>query len=291
MKGIIIDNDQTLHYEVNSFFRKLINIFVIPVLCIFPASFLRPLRKIHKTANDLIVYAATYKAMEILYHPDSHPKEGRIRDLFLMIWLKMNNSKAVRNRFKLVKRELKNEFFRLAEEKKDIRIINIASGSARDVLESTSEICLADSIKVSAVFVDKNHDAVSFSRKLAESHKYRNLFQWVEDSADNFFRTNSSDARFNIAEIVGLLEYLDDKEALNIFSAMYKLLDFNGILITTNILDNSERRFMSDAIGWKMIYRSADEFSSLLMGAGFLLDKMKVYFEPQRIHCVIVARK
>lgn len=90
---------------------------------------------------------------------------------------------------------------------------------------------------------------------------------------------------------MGLLEYLNDDDILNMFSMVYKSLDSDGILVTSNVVNNSERRFFSNAIGWKMIYRSADELSSLLISAGFLLDKMKIYYEPQRIHCVIVAQK
>ena len=68
-------------------------------------------------------------------------------------------------------------------------------------------------------------------------------------------------------------------------------MDSGGILIAANITNNIERRFISKIAGWKMIYRPADEFSSLLLAAGFALDKMQIYYEPQKIHCVIVAQK
>jgi 16S rRNA G966 N2-methylase RsmD len=291
MKGVFIDNDPKLGYETNSIFRKLVNVIYLPLLYFLPVRVIKPLRKINKTADEMVAYAATHRAMEIIYNPNSHPSEGRFRDLFLSIWLKMNNSKAVRNRLRLVKREIKKKIIQLATENKEIRIINIASGSARAVLESTNDISLDQNIKLSAVFIDKNHEAVSFSRRLAETHKYRDNFQWIEDTAANFLRTDGHNSNYNIAEIVGLLEYIADKDMVEIFSAVYRILDSDGILITTNVLNNPERRFMSDAIGWKMIYRSADELSSLLISAGFALDKMKVYFEPQRIHCIIVAQK
>jgi len=290
MKGVFIDHDRTLNYEGNSIFRKLFNLIFIPVLYLLPAGLIKPLKKINKTAEQMVTHAATHRAMEIIYNPDSHPSEGILSDLFLSIWLEMNNSKAVRNRLRLVKREIKKKIIQLASENKEIKIINIASGSARAVIESTDEIPL-DNIRLSAIFVDKSHEAVAFSQQLAATHKYRNAFQWVEDTADNFFKSHKGTSRFNIAEIVGLLEYLDDADIVNIFAATHALLDSDGIVITTNILSNSEKRFMSDAIGWKMKYRTADEMSSLLISAGFSLDTMKIYYEPQRIHCVIVAHK
>jgi len=291
MKGVFIDNDQTIGYETNSFSRKLFNVFFIPFLYFLPVRLVRPLKKINTTAEKMVVHATTHKAMEIIYNPHSHPTEGFFRDFFLSIWLGINNSKAVRNRLRLVKREIKKKITQLATDGKDINIINIASGSARAVLESINEVTLDNDIKLSATFIDKNHEAISYGQKIAITHRYSTHFHWVNDTADNFFKTNSDKTKFNIAEVVGLLEYLNDTDVSSLFSSVYESLESEGVLITTNIVNNSERRFMSDAIEWKMIYRTAEELSSLLMSAGFSLDKMKMYFEPQRIHCVIVAQK
>ena len=70
----------------------------------------------------------------------------------------------------------------------------------------------------------------------------------------------------------------------------YSTLTTGGVLITTNIMDNTEREFISNVVGWKMSYRTADELSSLLIEAGFKLENLKVYFEPQQIHCLIIAQ-
>lgn len=291
MKGVFIDDDNTLGYETNSLFRKLVNVIFIPILYVLPASAVRLLKKIHKNAEEMIVYAGTHRAMEIIYEINPRPPANRFQNFFLSIWLGINNSKAVRNRLRLVRREIKNKIIQLATENKEIKIINVASGSARAVFGAIDEIPSNNNLKISVIFIDKNHEAIFYSQQLASVHKYRASFQWVEDTVDNFFRTNDHKTKFNIAEIVGLLEYLNDDDILNMFSMVYKSLDSGGILITSNIVNNSERRFFSDAIGWKMKYRSTDELSSLLISAGFLLDKMKIYYEPQRIHCVIVAQK
>ena len=291
MKGVIVDNDQTLGYETNSPFRKLVNFFFIPILYILPSSAVRVLKKVHISTEEMVVHAGTHRAMEIIYDVNPRPKASRFQNFFLSIWLGINNSKAARNRLRLVKREIKRKIVQLAAEDKEIKIINIASGSARAVLESIDEIPLGNDLKLSAVFIDKNQEAISFSQQLASSHKYFSSFQWVRDTADHFLKTSSQKTKYNIAEVVGLLEYLNNEDASNIFTLVNESLESGGVLITTNIVDNPERRFMSNSIGWKMIYRSVDELSSLLMGAGFVLDKMKIYYEPQRLHSVIVAQK
>jgi hypothetical protein len=291
MKGVFIDDDQTLDYETNSLFRKIANAFFIPALNILPVSMRGLIKKTHKSAEEIIEHSTTHRAMEVLYDRGPRPPASRLQNFFLSIWLGTNNSKAIRNRLKLVKREIKKKIAQLVVENKDVKIVNIASGSARAVLESIDEMSLDNNFRLSAIFIDKNHEAILFSQQLAGTHKYRSSFQWVKDTAENFFRTTGRGMRFNIAETVGLMEYLTDEEVINIFSIIHNALDSGGIIIAANITNNIERRFISKIAGWKMIYRPADEFSSLLLAAGFALDKMQIYYEPQRIHCVIVAQK
>ena len=291
MKGIVIDDDKSLGYETNSSIRKITNAVLIPTLNTLPVSARKLLGKTHKSGGEIIKHATTHKAMEILYDRNQRPKANWIQNFFLSIWLGTNNSKAIRNRLRLVKREIKNKITELINQKKEIKILNIASGAARAVIESVEEVEFPDNFRLSAVFIDQNHEAISFSQQLAGSHKYRSSFKWVNDTAENFLNNQGSTKAFNIVEMVGLLEYLSDKDSVDLFTGIYKALDSGGILITANILNNIERRFINDVIGWKMKYRSPDELSSLLMDAGFALDNMKIYYEPQRIHCVIVAQK
>jgi hypothetical protein len=291
MKGIVIDDDQTLGYETNSAFRKLGNAVIIPTLNILPSSARKLLRMTHKSAEQIIEHATTHKAMEVLYDLTPRPPSGRIEDFFLSLWLGRNNSRAIRNRLRLVKKELKKIINKLVSENKEVKILNIASGSARAVLESVDEMPLDNDVKLSAVFIDRNQEAISFSQQLAGNHKYQSSFRWVNDTAENFLEKEGHKTRFNTVELVGLLEYLDDENAIEMFSVIHKTLEAGGTLITSNITHNAEKRFISNVVGWKMIYRSTDEFTSLLISAGFDFDKMKIYYEPQRIHCVIVAQK
>jgi hypothetical protein len=291
MKGVLIDNDQTLNYETNSPLRKMANAFLIPTLNILPVSTRELLKKTHRSAREIIEHATTHRAMEVLYDIEPRPAANRLQNLFLSIWLSTNNSKAVRNRLKLVKREIKKKIAELVAENKEIKIVNIASGSARAVLDAANEIPSNHDLQLSVKFIDKNHEAISFSQQLAKDHRHYSSFQWIKDTADGFFKTHDPEMKFDIAETVGLLEYLNEEEVVNIFKMIYHALDFGGILITANITDNIERRFISEVLGWKMVYRSTDELSSLLISAGFALDKMRIYYEPQRIHCIIIAQR
>ena len=56
-------------------------------------------------------------------------------------------------------------------------------------------------------------------------------------------------------------------------------------------MDNKERKFVTDVVGWKMIYREPAELMALAEKAGFLNNKITAYCEPLKIHFVMVARK
>ena len=94
MKGIFIDDDQTLDYETNSPFRKIANTFLIPTLNILPVSTRGLLKKTHKSAEEIIEHSTTHRAMEVLYDRGPRPPASRLQNFFLSIWLGTNNSKA-----------------------------------------------------------------------------------------------------------------------------------------------------------------------------------------------------
>lgn len=287
-----VDFDNNLHYEVNSLGRKILNLALIPVLNNIPASVRPLLRKTHDSANDIIQHATTHRALEILYGHSSAKTGGNIlKKTFKAIWLSTNNSKAVRNRLKLVKRELENKISSLTKANHAIKIVSIASGSSRAIIESIDRIHFEVDPNLSVIFVDKNHDAIVYSKELAKDHKYLAKFEWVHDTAGNFFRVHAAGRKFNIIEMVGLMDYFDDEKAINIFTQIFNSLEDDGILITANIGDNPERPFVTKAVGWEMVYRSADQFVVLLKKAGFSEDKIKAAYEPQRIHVVVIATK
>ena len=292
MNRIIIDRDKDLSYEVNSPARKAVNAVLIPILNALPVGIRPYLKMSHKSGKEIIENVTSHKALEVLYGYSSSAKSRAkpVQRFFRSIWLNTNNSKAVRNRLKLVRRELKSELSRLAAEKKEIKMLSIASGSAHAVMESTAEIS-AGNTSVSVTFVDKNPSAIAHSKEISKDHPHRQSFRWVEGSATEFFDLHAKGETFNVVEIVGLIDYFDDEKAVRMFSRIYKALDPGGMLITANISDNKERPFITKAVGWNMIYRSADELVRVLKSSGFEEGKMSVYYEPQGIHCVVIARK
>ena len=222
MNNVIIDNDPALGHETNSTMKKAVNSVLIPTLNSLPTGIRKYLKKSHKAGKEIIEHATTHKALDILYgHGSAKAKGNVVQNFFNSIWLSTNNAKAVRNRLKLVKREVREEIVRLANEGKEIRIASIASGSARAITESIVEASLGkDGIsRLSATFVDKNPAAIEYSPKLAENLDFKDRLNWINDTAGSFFRSNvKNNKKFDIIEIVGLIDYFDVQKAIAMFS-------------------------------------------------------------------------
>lgn len=298
--SIVVDNNQNQKYEKNSFPKKVIHFFLTPVLNILPASFNMVVRKTSKDADEVIRTATSHHAIEILYNYHPQKIKNSIERFFYYLWFNLNNPKAVRNRLKLVTREVKAAIQTLDRKNEDINILSIASGSARAIvdallsIETIEHLNLRDN-NLHVTFLDKNPHACGYSKYLIEQQRWEKkyTFRWVNDTASSFpshFVKNGWGTP-DIVEMVGLLDYFTGEQVEKILSVIYENMAPNGILITANIADNNERPFVTRVIGWKMIYRSPEQFAKLLIRAGFKVEQIRIVYEPLKIHFVAIAKK
>lgn len=289
---IVIDRDVTLGYETNSWIRTLLNFFLIPVLNNLPSSFRGLARKTHQSAGAVIDKATSHEALEILYKDgEPHKTRNLLQAFFYYLWFSTNNPKAVRNRLRLVTRELSKELSGRFSEAKKVRLLSIASGSARAVVDALAATKQEKS-PCEVLFLDKNERAHAYSKQLVEAAGFppNYSFRWVADTAGNFVRYYEGTAP-DIIEVVGLLDYFDDEQVLKIFNAFRERLAPGGTLVTANIKENAERPFLTNLVGWHMIYREPEDFHRLAVAAGFKENDFKIMLEPLQIHFVMVAQK
>lgn len=156
---IIIDNDSE-DYETNSFLKKTINLFLLPILNRLPK---RLFIKSSKKAEEVHKYATTHKALEVIYSFDNqfNFENGILDGFFHYFWQKTSNAKALRNRLKLVKKELEKAI--LSINKKEIRILNLAAGSNRGVVEVVG--IHKDKFDFEIFAVDKSEFAIEDAKK------------------------------------------------------------------------------------------------------------------------------
>lgn len=291
-KVAYVDMDGSLDLEKNGIIRKFFNLFFIPFINSLPKSFKHLIKKTNKAAATVIDNATNHKALEVLYSKGELFSAKKLTgNFFKYVWFNLNNSKAVRNRLKFVKRELRNHLQNISTFDRDIEIISIASGSSRAIIETVKAGEYLKDTKLSITFLDKNEHAITYSKNLSTEISHLPIkLNWINDSVGNFLRS-LPEKRFDIVEIVGLLDYFTDYKVIETFAGIYKILEPGGVLITSNISHNSEEKFITKVIDWPMIYRTPDEMASLANKAGFDYNNMKAFYEPLRIHGMVVAKK
>lgn len=289
---IITDYRPYLGYETNGIFKKFFNLFFIPLLNRLPKDFQKHIKKSHKSAKEVIEHATTHRAMEILYQKDTaHASQNIIQKIMHGVWFNTNNAKAVRNRLRLVEKELKLTIDYFIAIKSKVNILSIASGSARAVIEVLASVQLPPDKTIVVKFLDKNPEALEYSKNLAKNLPSKHKLEWITDNASNFPQYYEEQEKPDIIEMVGLMDYFHDSWAIRILSLIRENLSASGTLITANIVANSEQRFISDVVGWKMIYRTPKDLADLALNVGFKSNNVKIICEPLKIHAVLIARK
>ncbi|MFZ2523250.1 MAG: class I SAM-dependent methyltransferase family protein [Minisyncoccia bacterium] len=288
----LVDNDENLKLEVNGPIRRVFNLFFIPLLNTLPKNFKHVIKKTNKAASVVIENATNHKALEVLYSKGELFSIKKVSDtVFKYVWFNMSNSKAVRNRLKFVKRELRDYLKTIVDTNKNIEIISIASGSSRAIIDTVKEGYYPKNATLTITFLDKDEKAINYSKELSKSIEHLPVrLNWINTTVGTFLKSSISN-KYDIVEIVGLLDYFTDEKVVDTFSGIHSILVDGGVVITANINHNLEEKFVGRIIDWNMIYRSVKSLSGLVEQAGFKKEKMKYFYEPLMIHGIVVAKK
>lgn len=289
---IYVDDDENIGYEKSRLLRKLLNIILVPILNSLSSSHDFLAKKSHPGANIVIEKATSHEALEVLYNSGyAHLSTNFLEHFAHKLWFGTNNSMAARNRLRLVKRELRKIILELLKRKERINLLSIASGSARAIIETIEKIKIPEGYDISLSFLDKNPDAIEYSKTLAKSCSSKLKTRWILDTASQFPKYLADHEKINIVEMVGLLDYFDDTQVVKVLSIIYNNLTNGGTMIIANINDNSERKFVTNLVGWPMVYRKAEKLIFLATKSGFRSEKIFSIYEPLKIHHVLIARK
>lgn len=290
---IIFDIDPNIELEKKSKIGAFFHWFFVVFLNSLPRSLRGFVKKSHSSAERIIEKATTHEAIEVLYkHGERSRSKTLLQKIFFKIWFATDNPKAVRNRLRLVTRELEKSILSAFLRKEKVEILSIAAGSARAILDSINHDYFKNK-NISVTFLDKNPLANEYSKNLITEfdfpHRYK--LRWVVDNAKNFPNYFKDGENPDIVEMVGLMDYFDDDAVLGIFSVIYEKMAQGGVFVTSNIVDNHERKFVTKLVGWPMIYRKPEDFFRLATNAGFKPQDLQFYYEPFKIHFLMVAKK
>lgn len=234
-------------------------------------------------------YAGDFKIIDDIYQ--NNPTTTGFDRLFDNYYQMSAICVAVRNRKEDFKRLISD--FIHDSQTNPIKVMNLASGSAREIKEILSSDTLSNK-KVNFDCYDNEDKAIEYAKTLLSSFSNINF---TKKNALRLAATKSIEkstgSKYDIIYATGLFDYLTHKVSSRLVHNIKKLLKTNGILAISNVRDkysNPSVHFMEWVGDWNLIYRTDDEFKKIFLDAGFEEDELTSHYEQQGIMQYIFAK-
>ena len=208
-------------------------------------------------------YAGDFLMIEMIYNntPQGDGKLGVLIDDWL---LNATAARAVRGRRQLLARQLVQLGHQRSAEADQLRIMNLACGSCRELFDFIQEFENDRMVEATCIDIDSQalqyiHQHVNvFLHQASVRLMQENLVKWALGRARQSFEPQ------DIIYSSGLMDYLDRKLFTALVSRCHQQLKEGGTLIIGNFgPDNQDRNFMDHILQWKLIHRSPDDLREL----------------------------
>lgn len=228
-------------------------------------------------------YAGDFKIIDDIYR--NQPRTIGFDGLWDRYFQQMTASKATRGR----KEEIKKIIFDFIKkhENKDVRIMNLASGPAREI----KELLVADSDRLFSKVIFDCYDfdirAIDYAKQLLNNTGNVNFFQ--KNAVRLALKKNIKEEipiEYDFIYSTGLFDYLDERVAVNLTGNLKKLLKKDGIMVIANFGDkyiNSSAGLMEWVTEWYLIYRTEDEFENIFLKSGFLPKDLQIIPQQNKV--------
>lgn len=282
--------------ETHSIPTRLIRIFSVPLLNSIPSWLIKLfMRRTSKDASVVVASGGTTHALEAMYGRANRKlfSRGILQGIADVFWHHIiSQPKSIRNRLRIVQCVLEDKIKILLHDNKkvDVSVLSIAGGSSRSLIYAVKNLGdLEANHRVHVVTIDKDASALAVGQRISNELGLASNFEWVHGTASEI-STRFPSKKFDIVEIVGLLDYFDDERAIRLLKMSRELMNEGGFIIIANVMPNRERSFVHKT-GWpNMIYRKPPEVTNLLIASDFNVHD-ELFIEPLLVHCVAVGNK
>lgn len=218
-------------------------------------------------------YPGDYEIIEKIYleHTSNDPVL-RKWDLYFQL---QKAPMAVRNRKKYFL-ELLNGLETLKPADTEKRILNVASGPARDLFEffslNTDSRMIFDNIEFDPL-------AISYAKNLCRD--FLANIEFLHTNAFDF----TTDKKYRLIWSAGLFDYLNDKKFIFLLNHIIPLLADDGELIVGNFSTNNPTRSYMEVIGdWQLKHRTPEQLIALAKACGFKESDIRIGQEPEGVN-------
>jgi ubiquinone/menaquinone biosynthesis C-methylase UbiE len=281
MKFVEVDGMQ---FEVLPMAQKVLKRVVDPLRNrLLPAGLLKRLasRSQSPLIQESLVRPGGWRSMNIVY------ENRRPVDWMDRMAVRYNPiSMATRNRRKLVTAKLA-EVIKTFSSEPTIHLLGIGAGPGLHLQDSVVRAGLKSS-QARIWLIDLDSDAFEFGRQCAAERGLSDCVEFVQGDARDI-RQVLPHVSPHVVKIVGLLEYLNDTQALQLLTAMREVIQPSGRLLTHGLVDRyNAGPFLKRTFGLSHVQRTADDVRALLKTAGF--ETLGVYETPMQVYPVLLSR-
>jgi SAM-dependent methyltransferase len=189
-----------------------------------------------------------------------------------IFWNNHSAAKAVRNR--------KDYFIHTMTDRlssnSQLRLLNVASGPARDLVELYQNITPG---QLSTVCVEADKTAIDYAQNLNKAHASHIRFVH-----QNIFRF-STEEKFDIIWSAGLFDYFTDKVFLRLLCKFMEWTKPGGEVIIGNFsLQNPSRNYMELIGDWYLQHRSEEQLTRFALEAGAKRENIYVGKELEGVN-------
>ncbi|MEX0289601.1 MAG: methyltransferase domain-containing protein [Flavobacteriaceae bacterium] len=209
-------------------------------------------------------YSGDYLLLDYIYtNRTSTNPEHKIWDTYFQ---KQTAARAIRNR----KEYFKEQLYRKASQMPNLRLLNVVSGSGRELLELYNTLPVNYPLRTTCIEIDDS--AIEYSKNLNKN--YLGKINYVHD---NIFRYDNDSER-DIIWCAGLLNTLEDRASLLLIKRFKDWLKPGGEIIIGNFNKdyNPSRDFMEIFGEWFLNHRTEKQLLKMGLEAGFTDEQIEV---------------
>lgn len=235
-------------------------------------------------------YAGDFKIIDDIYQ--NQLRTNGFSRLYDNYFQQLAAAKAIRER----KEDFKKIIIDYVKGRKDsnIRIMNLASGPAREI----KELMDLDSNNLFSKVIFDCYDfdirAIDYAKDVVNNPANVNFFQ--KNAVRLALKKDIEKEipyKYDLIYSTGLFDYFDERVATRLVSNLKKLIKKNGFIIISNVRDkfsNSSAGWMEWVAEWYLIYRTENEFERIFLDAGFLKDNLKILSQQSKVMQYCLAK-
>lgn len=219
----------------------------------------------HRARQKPFGYPGDYEVMNFMYG-DHFVGATLFARAVELAFNQTHASEAVRCRKDLIKDELKKLITSRRDTRRPVRILSIAAGPARELVELLDDMG-SPPVPIEVVLFEQDKNALAHAwRRLQATGATRTpgmlRVTFLHDSIKRLLRDDTLFKLFGTFDCVytcGLYDYLQQRTAVVLTRRLASITAPGGRLLVANMVDNPTRWLMEFHLDWPLVYRARAE--------------------------------